>query len=277
MAETRNLVRIFVASPSDVQSERALAEEVVKELNTTIGDTYGIRLETKKWEKDTYPAIGKYSQDVINKQIGEYDIFVGIMKHKFGTPTQAAESGTEEEFNRAYDNFKNDGSCKNLMLFFSKESLPQNSDFDQFKKVLDFKTKIGEKGIYYKEYEDSSRFESTLRISLNKCLTDLFRRHIEKAEIVEEQYTSTLLSEEFNIYLNSSGNLFTHPSGLDITLDDIYVPLNLRIIDSESKTDKRTNIEILTSAIEGSGILYNIVGGESSGKTSLCKYIFKST
>jgi hypothetical protein len=42
MAETRNLVRIFVASPSDVQSERALAEEVVKELNTTIGDTYGI-------------------------------------------------------------------------------------------------------------------------------------------------------------------------------------------------------------------------------------------
>lgn len=67
------------------------------------------------------------------------------MKHKFGTPTQAAESGTEEEFNRAYDNFKNDGSCKNLMLFFSKESLPQNSDFDQFKKVLDFKTKIGKK------------------------------------------------------------------------------------------------------------------------------------
>ena len=82
MAEARNLVRIFVASPSDVQSERASVEEVVKELNTTIGDTYGIRLETKKWEKDTYPAIGEYSQDVINKQIGEYDIFVGIMKHK---------------------------------------------------------------------------------------------------------------------------------------------------------------------------------------------------
>ena len=51
--------------------------------------------------------------------------------------------------------------------------------------------------------------------------------------------------------------------------------MNLRIIDNESKTDKRTNIEILTSAIDGGGILYNIVGGESSGKTSLCKYIFK--
>ena len=31
MAETRNLIRIFVASPSDVQSERALVDEVVKE------------------------------------------------------------------------------------------------------------------------------------------------------------------------------------------------------------------------------------------------------
>ena len=87
MSETRNLVRIFIASPSDVQKERGIADTVVNELNTTIGDTYNIRLETKKWENNTYPAIGEYPQDVINEQIGDYDIFVGIMKHKFGSPT----------------------------------------------------------------------------------------------------------------------------------------------------------------------------------------------
>lgn len=59
---------------------------------------------------------------MINEQIGDYDIFVGIMKHKFGSPTLYADSGTEEEFNRAYDNYKNDGTCKNLMLFFNKET-----------------------------------------------------------------------------------------------------------------------------------------------------------
>lgn len=47
MSETRNLVRIFIASPSDVQKERGIADTVVNELNTTIGDTYNIRLETK--------------------------------------------------------------------------------------------------------------------------------------------------------------------------------------------------------------------------------------
>lgn len=52
MSECRNLVRIFIASPSDVQKERDIVDAVVKELNTTIGDTYNVRLETKKWEKN---------------------------------------------------------------------------------------------------------------------------------------------------------------------------------------------------------------------------------
>ena len=57
------------------------------------------RIESKKWEKDVFPAFGEDSQDVINKQIGtDYNIFVGIMWKKFGTPTSRAESGTEEEF-----------------------------------------------------------------------------------------------------------------------------------------------------------------------------------
>ena len=88
-------------------------------------------------------------------------------------------------------------------------------------------------------------------------------------------FVSTYLSDEFSQYLNSSGNLFTHSSGLDISLEDIYVPLNLKILDNETKTEKRTNIEDLTSALDIDGILYNIVGGESSGKTALCKYLFK--
>lgn len=275
MEEIRRLVRIFIASPSDVQTERQCVDAVVEELNTTIGDTYNVRLETKKWEKDTYPAVGEYSQGVINQQIGEYDIFVGIMKHKFGTPTAQAGSGTEEEFDRAYENYKNDGSCKNLMLFFSKEKLPQDIDFEQFKKVRDFKNKLRDKGIYYFEYDDDTKFESEFRVKLNACIKELYHKNVVQHTTIEMQHVSTKLSDDFNKYLNSSGNLFTHPSGLDVYLEDIYVPLNLRILDSESKIDKRTNIETLTSAIDVDGILYNIMGGESSGKTALCKYIFQ--
>lgn len=35
MSENINLVRIFIASPSDVQKERDIVDAVVKELNTT--------------------------------------------------------------------------------------------------------------------------------------------------------------------------------------------------------------------------------------------------
>ena len=66
MTEALSLIRVFIASPSDVQQERQLVDVVVGELNSTIGDTYNIRVETKKWEKDTYPSIGEYPQDVIN-------------------------------------------------------------------------------------------------------------------------------------------------------------------------------------------------------------------
>lgn len=55
MSETRNLVRIFIASPSDVQKERGIVDDVVKELNTTLGDTYNVRIETKKMGKQHIP------------------------------------------------------------------------------------------------------------------------------------------------------------------------------------------------------------------------------
>ena len=69
MSETRNLVRIFIASPSDVQKERGIADTVINELNTTIGDTYNIRLETKKWENNTYPAIGEFLKTLLMSRL----------------------------------------------------------------------------------------------------------------------------------------------------------------------------------------------------------------
>ena len=43
-------------------------------------------------------GLGIDAQDVINRQLGEYDIFLGIMNTRFGSPTHRADSGTEEEF-----------------------------------------------------------------------------------------------------------------------------------------------------------------------------------
>ncbi|MYD31374.1 MAG: DUF4062 domain-containing protein, partial [Nitrospira sp. SB0661_bin_20] len=64
-------------------------------------------MDVVRWETRTTPGFGKDPQDVINKQISDaYDIFIGIMWTRFGTPTPRAGSGTEEEFLRAYDRYK---------------------------------------------------------------------------------------------------------------------------------------------------------------------------
>ena len=50
-----------------------------------------------------YPVRGGEPEVLINDQIGKYDIFLGVMWRRFGTPTGVAESGTEEEFRRALE------------------------------------------------------------------------------------------------------------------------------------------------------------------------------
>ena len=98
-------IRIFVASPGDVQSERLQLSKVVDELNTTISaiaPEKQIFLELIKWETHVHPGLGRDPQEVVNQQIGKYDIFVGIIWKRLGTPTALARSGTEEEFQHAY-------------------------------------------------------------------------------------------------------------------------------------------------------------------------------
>src|SRR5262245_47679519 len=103
------LLKVFVASPGDVLQERGIVREVLDSINRTLGREKNIMLEFVGWETDTHPAIGSDPQDIVNQQIADmsqYHIFIGIMWNRLGTPTPRAESGTEEEFNRALESRK---------------------------------------------------------------------------------------------------------------------------------------------------------------------------
>ncbi|CAK8716487.1 hypothetical protein KKHLCK_05615 [Candidatus Electrothrix laxa] len=111
MAKKLTLLQVFVASPGDVKDERTLLDDVISEFNKTWGNRNGVTLDLLKWETDSHPSFGVDPQEVINNQIGDnYDVFIGIMWGRFGSPTKRAESGTEEEFNRAYARLLNSPS-----------------------------------------------------------------------------------------------------------------------------------------------------------------------
>src|SRR5262245_31377026 len=108
-------VKLFLVSPGDVAEEREIVSEVVTpEFNRIFSDErlakeLCLHLEVLRWETHSWPGVGEDAQDVINRQIPEYDIFLGIMWKRFGTPTGRAKSGTLEEFERAYQAFKRTG------------------------------------------------------------------------------------------------------------------------------------------------------------------------
>lgn len=169
MPRTESVISMFISSPSDVSAEREILEGVVNELNRTWSRSLGIRFEPIMWETHSRPAFGNDPQDVLNTQLpDDYDVFIGILWGRIGTPTPRAESGTLEEFERAFKRYKQDNDSIDLMVYFKDVGIPPSKmDPDQLAKVQKFKKTLGQKGGLYSTFEDSSSFESSLRAHLS--------------------------------------------------------------------------------------------------------------
>jgi hypothetical protein len=172
------IVRVFVASPTDVQRERDSLLGVVNELNRTLDALLpraAIRLELVRWETDSFPDAGR-PQAVINTQIKPYDIFIGILWKRLGTPTGKAESGTEEEFQIAFDSWNKHGKPRILFYFNRAPVAPPRSgeDMDQLKKVVEFRQGLDGK-VLVGEYDGDGLFTDTVRPHLVKVVGTLIR------------------------------------------------------------------------------------------------------
>lgn len=179
MPRNETVISIFVASPSDVSEERKALESVILELNKTWSKNLNLRLDLIKWETDIYPGFGAYPQDVINKQLNdEYDVFIAMFWGKFGSPTLNAESGTLEEFDRAYAKYIADNDSVDIMIYFKDQPIPPSKmDFEQLKNIQELKSALGEKGGLYWMFENTADFESLLRSHLSKVAQKWSTKH----------------------------------------------------------------------------------------------------
>jgi len=174
--KTVELIKIFLASPRDVQTERNYVKEVVATINRTVAQDKNIRLEVKCSE-NAYPGYGKDGQAIINEQIGkmdEYDLFILIMKDRFGSPTKRHASGTVEEFTLARKAHKERG--KPDIWFYSgsmKQDVKKNEDKQQQAKVKGFRTRyINKRYGLFIDYKNPSNFKSQLHDQLTLWLND---------------------------------------------------------------------------------------------------------
>ena len=188
-----------------------MLEDVVSEFNLTWGDKQKVRLELVKWETHSRPSFGEDAQDVINKQVGDsYDIFLGIMWGRFGTPTARAESGTEEEFARAHQRLR-DGDNVQIMFYFKDAGIPPSQlDGEQIVKVQAFQKQIADEfGGLYQQFETTEEFQTKARIHLSKVVQDWLDSN---AGAIESKTVSTQNEPELDDY-NPLANLTALENG----------------------------------------------------------------
>lgn len=167
------LIKVFLASPGDVLEESNIVRETLDSINRTLGDEKEIQFKVINSKTDGFPAYGGDAQTILNNQIAdmtEYDLFIGIMWNRFGTPTPRAGSGTEEEFIRAVESFENNGTPQ-IMFYFNQAPHSFNSpeEAEQKMKVLKFKQDLEQKGLPY-SYNSIDEFKRDFRNHIESWL-----------------------------------------------------------------------------------------------------------
>jgi hypothetical protein len=157
MSYRASVIKVMIASPSDVAIERTIIRDVIYEWNAVHSEDRGIVLMPVGWESHSSPAMGDRPQEIINKQILKgCDLLVAVFWTKFGTPTGKADSGTAEEIDEHL------ASGKPALIYFSSEPVvPDSIDVDQYRAVKEFEREKMSKGLI-ERYESKTEFREKL-------------------------------------------------------------------------------------------------------------------
>jgi len=170
-------INLFISCPGDIKDELNSIEVIVKEINKIFGEISDFKIQIVHWNEDTYTDLGEDGQEIINNQI-DYDILIGILWMRLGTPTKRDKSGTVEEINRAIKNKE-----KQQLIYF-KTATPSNLNIintSELNDVMLFKKELSEK-LLYKEFESVEKFETLFRLNLSNLIKDKF---IDKQKPIE--------------------------------------------------------------------------------------------
>ena len=201
MISTTKIIHIFLATPSDVNHERELVHNAVNEINKTLGATQNFRVEIKGWE-DVPPSRGVNAQEVITKHIGDnYQIFLGIMWARIGSPVNGVDSGTVYEYETALDLDDHRDDFKIMWYFKEDEISFDKIDPQQIEKVKKFRKKVADDGCYYDLFKNDE-LEKKVRIHLSLTISKLLKQKYANSKNEKSKTTNT--KETSNDVITSS-------------------------------------------------------------------------
>lgn len=264
-------IRIFVASPGDVQIERSALARVIEEVNITISaiaPEKNIGLELVRWETHVHPGLGLDAQQVVNQQVPDYDIFIGILWKLMGTPTAVARSGTEQEFRRAYEIWQKDRKLP-VLFYFCQQAFPPprtKEEVEQLGKVVDFRAELSKKGLIA-DYPDHEGFADVIRPHLMLVLGKMFSP--------QKSTSATIATMAERV--SDSENLIVRQQ--ITSLAQKYETIRSSMDPSDTRTRKMESVvsEMGTLALRAYGLLPELTASRSPGQRLAAVIILQLT
>lgn len=158
-------VKVMIASPSDVATERQVIRDVVHEWNAVHSEDKGVVLMPVGWETHAQPVMGDRPQAIINKQVlAACDLLVAVFWTRLGSPTGPSPSGTVEEIDEHVK------AGKQAMIYFSRAPVrPDSVDDAQYKALLEFRSRCQSRGLI-ETYDAPSEFREKLARQLAQTI-----------------------------------------------------------------------------------------------------------
>lgn len=188
----RDLLRVFLASPSDLESERRLSRDAVERVNRVLR-TIEWSVELLGWE-DRLPGYGR-PQALINQDVDACDLFIGVVWRRWGSPTAEFGSGFEEELERARTRRRQTGRPE--IWIFLKQIEPEQVDDpgEQLRRVLLFRQQLErENELLFNEFASPEAWRARIHDDLLAYVLQIHEKR--RQDAASEQVPRTPVAPE---------------------------------------------------------------------------------
>lgn len=178
MQATRKIIKVFIASPGDLASERAIAREIGDEFNSSWAESTGYQIEMVGWEETT-GGMGR-PQEIINRDLARCELFIGMLWKRWGTAPDTCgkyTSGFEEEFSISLDRYRKEEIPQICMFFKEVDNDSLRDPGPDLQKVIKFKENlINRKEILFETFTDPKDFEKKIRRRVAAYVAELISK-----------------------------------------------------------------------------------------------------
>ena len=192
----RIVVPLFISSSSDCTREKDAIMRAVDAYNQVARKNLDLQVFAFT-QDDLYagPAKpGEHTQQVANRQLEDYEIYVGVWRESLGTPTPVASSGTVEELQKAFE--RRELTRRPWVMAYFWRSSP--TDFSAVKSDL------RKRSCFYHEFVGTNDLERKFIGHLGGYLRDQYRlKGHSTTQLGEQSKDSVLGSVHMTFDLNT--------------------------------------------------------------------------